>query len=313
MIVAAGLGTRLQPLTHLRPKPALPVRGLPQIAYSLALLRHHGVSEVVVNTHHLPQLLEEAALRHRPDGLEVRFSRETTLLDTGGGIRRVASFLRESDPCLILGGDMLLDVDLTGLVARHRERGDAFTFLLREDPRAARFGSVGVDAQGLVRRIGSRFDFGGSVRAGVYAWANVVSASAFDDLPDREVFNHFEGWIAPRIETGSGDVRGDFAPCVWEPIGTHPEYLAANLAPPALSYLDADSAAHALGARLTRDLVIGAGATIGVGASLKRVVVWDGEQVPDGMRVRDGTFAGGRFHPSQPASEGTREPEPARS
>jgi len=300
MIVAAGLGTRLRPLSELRPKPALPVRGLPQIAYTLALLRHHGVSEVVVNTHHLPEQLERAAREHCPRGLSVHFSRETTLLDTGGGIRRVAAFLRESDPCLIVGGDMLLDADLGGLVVRHRERGDAITFLLREDPRAAVFGSVGVDARGAVRRIGSRFDFGGAQRAGIYTWVNVVSARAFDGLPEREVFSHFEGWIAPRIAAGARDVVGDFAPCIWEPVGTHPEYLRANFEPPRLSYLDADRLARDLGVRLEPDRVIGAGATIGPGASLNRVVVWDGEHVPAGTRACAGTFAGGRFHPAEP-------------
>ncbi len=96
MIVAAGLGTRLDPLTRLRPKPALPVRGLPLVAYSLALLARHGVTQAVVNVHHLPELLVDAARRHCPAGLELRFSRETELLGTGGGIRRVADFLRES-------------------------------------------------------------------------------------------------------------------------------------------------------------------------------------------------------------------------
>ena len=106
MIVAAGRGTRLRPLTELLPKPALPVRGLPLIAYQLALLAHHGVREVVVNTHHLAERLEDAARRHCPPGVSLTFSRERELLDTGGGIRRVAAFLRESDPCLLVGGDM---------------------------------------------------------------------------------------------------------------------------------------------------------------------------------------------------------------
>ena len=127
MIVAAGLGTRLHPLTELRSKSALPVRGLPLVAYQLALLRHHGVSEVVINVHHLADALEDAARHHCPAGLRLRFSREEVLLDTGGGIRRVAGFLRESDPCLLVGGDMLIDVDLSALVAGHRERGDAVT------------------------------------------------------------------------------------------------------------------------------------------------------------------------------------------
>jgi NDP-sugar pyrophosphorylase family protein len=132
MIVAAGLGTRLRPLSDLRPKPAMPVRGIPLLAYQLALLARHGVTEVVINAHHLPDELMAAARRYRPAGVELHFSVEDELLGTGGGIRRVASFLRESDPCLIVGGDMLVDADLTVLMERHRSRGDAWTLLLRD-------------------------------------------------------------------------------------------------------------------------------------------------------------------------------------
>lgn len=298
MIVAAGLGTRLRPLTDLLPKPAVPVLGLPLVAYTLALLRHHGVSEVTINTHHLPDALERAAREHCPSGMSLSFSHEQTLLDTGGGIRRVAHFLRESDPCLILGGDMLLDADLSALVERHRRRGDAISMLLREDVRADTFGTVGVDEDGVVTRIGSRFSFAGRVaRAGVYTWANVVSARAFDALPEREVFSHFEGWIAPLLAAGARDVRGDFAPCTWEPVGTLREYLDANLAPPSPSYLDAAAEARRRGVVIEPGRVIGAGATIGAGASLKNAVVWSDEHVPAGIRAQDGVFAGGAFHP----------------
>ncbi len=307
MIVAAGLGTRLRPLTDLRPKPALPVRGVPLIAYQLALLAHHGAREVVINVHHLAEQLIDVARHHCPRNVELHFSHEPELLDTGGGIRRVAKFLRESDPCLILGGDMLLDADLGGLLQRHRERGDAVTMLLRRDPRAEVFGTIGVDAERCVRRIGRRFDLGGEVDAGVYVWANAVSARAFDALPDREVFSHFDGWIAPLLEAGARDVRGevmDVTSCTWEPVGTPTEYLAANLEPPQLSYIDADAVGRRGGARIEEDVVLGAGATLGVGARLRRAVVWDGEQVPDGLDAEGGVFAGGSFHPCPPKDQG---------
>lgn len=295
MIVAAGLGTRMLPLTKLRPKAAVPVRGVPLIGYPLALLRAHGVTEVVINTHHLPEQLEAAAERVCPEGLTLHFSRERVILDTGGAIRRVADFLSESDPCLIIAGDMLLDTDLTALVARHRARGDALTLLLHEDPRTAHFGSIGVDAEGAVRRIAARFDLGGETRAGLYPWVNVVSRRALEALPEREVFGHFDGWIAPLLEAGARDVRGEFdLACRWEPVGTLAEYLAANLAPPPLSYLD--PAALSPDTRVAGDVVIGAGATIGAGASLQRVVIWEGERVPPALRARDGVFAGGAFH-----------------
>ena len=306
MIVAAGLGTRLRPLSELRPKPALPVRGIPLIAYQLALLARHGVQEVVVNAHHLPELLMEATRRHCPAGMGLRFSLEPELLDTGGAIRQVSDFLRESDPCLILGGDMLLDADLSALLKRHRQRGDAVTMLLRRDPRADRFGSVGVDAEDCVRRIGRRFDLGGETHSGVYVWANVVAARAFEDLPDRQVFSHFDDWLAPSLSAGARDVRGevmDVTNCTWEPVGTPAEYLAVNLRPPRLSFFDPDAQARREGTRFEPDLVIGAGATLGAGARLERAVVWDGEHVPAGLRASDGVFAGGAFHPCKATGE----------
>ena len=74
MILGAGLGTRLRPLTDLRPKPALPVRGLPVLAYTLALLARHGVREVAINLHHLPDQVRAVAERHRPEGMALHFS-----------------------------------------------------------------------------------------------------------------------------------------------------------------------------------------------------------------------------------------------
>ena len=309
MIVAAGRGSRLRPLTGYLPKPAVPVRGLPLIAYQLALLAHHGVTEVVINTHHLADRLEEAARRHCPAGMSLSFSREHELLDTGGGIRRVASFLRESDPCLLVGGDMLLDVDLRALVREHREHAAAVTLLLREDARAAAFGTIGVDRAGVVCRIGSRLRFAPDptteVRAGLYAWANAFSPRVFDSMPDREVFGHFDDWLAPRLAAGARDVRGSFLPSTWEPVGTMAEYLAVNRRSQRLSSLDPDAVPRATGVRFDGESVIGAGASVGAGASLTRVVVWDGERVPDGCRARDGVFAHGQLHSLDPSSDGS--------
>ena len=299
MILAAGLGTRMQPLSTLRPKPILPVRGVPLLAYPLAWLAHQGVREVIVNLHHSPNATRAVAEVWAPPGLRVHFSEEPLLLDTGGGIRRAASFLRESDPSLVIAGDMILDLELRPLLDRHRTRGDAATLMLREDPRAARFGTIGVDAAGRVRRIARRFDLGGEERAGVYVSVNLFAARAFESLPDREVFSHLDDWLAPRLAAGATDVCGEVlapADCLWEPVGTPAEYLEANLRPQPLSYFDADARARATGTRIEAGLVIGAGATLGRGVALERAVVWDGERVPDEFHGRNGIFAGAAFH-----------------
>lgn len=295
MIVAAGLGTRLRPLTNLRAKPALPVRGLPLIASTLAWLHEHGVDEAVINVHHRPETLETAARDHCPSGMRLHFSHETELLDTGGGIRRVANFLRDSDPSILVGGDMRIAADLSAFVAEHRAQDSAISLLLKEDPRAKQFGTVAIDAASRVCRIGSRFDFGGEARAGVYTWVNAVSPRAFDALPDQDVFSHFDGWIAPMLANKARDIRGSFQPCQWEPVGTPLEYLRANL--DSSSGFGSDARAEAAGARFENDCVIGAGAKIAAGARLRRVVVWDNERVPSETRAESGVFAGGQFLP----------------
>jgi mannose-1-phosphate guanylyltransferase len=168
------------------------------------------------------------------------------------------------------------------------------------DPREKTFGTIGVDSENRVRRIGTRHDLSGEQRAGLYAWANVVASRAFDSLPEREIFSHFDGWIAPQLASGATDIRGEIVPSgdfIWEPVGTPAEYLAVNLDPVQLSYQGAIADAQRAGARIEGDVVIGAGAELGPGARLQRAVVWDGEHVPAGLDASDGVFAGGVFHP----------------
>jgi len=316
MILAAGLGTRMQPLSGLRAKPALPVRDLPVIAHLLALLARHDVREVIVNVHHLPGTIVEAIERFTPPGVRVELSHEPRPLGTGGGIRRARAFLAGSDPALVLAGDMLLDVDLTEVVAAHRRTRARCTLLLRRDPRAGQFGTIGIDARGRVRRIARRLDLGGEWDHGVFLGVRVLSPGVFASLPDVTEDTEFEDlsdWLGPALRAGDESIRGrvlEPETVVWEPVGTPAEYLAANLAPPPLSYLR-DLTAHApaatvhaggISARVvargdrSATVVVGAGARIGAGASLERCVVWAGERVPDGFSGRGGVFAGGRFY-----------------
>lgn len=298
MILAAGLGTRLRPLSALRAKPALPVRGIPVIAHLLQLLSHHGVTEIIVNLHHLADGLEAVLERYRPSGMGIELSREEEPLGTGGGIRRAAAFLSQSDPSLVLAGDMILDVDLRGLAKRHRSRRDLATLLLLRDGRQAQFGTIGVDGEGAVRRIGNSFDQGGETEAAVFSGVRLFSPGVFDAWPEADAFEDLRDWLVPRIQDGMA-VRGEIvAPedFVWRPVGTPHEYLAVNFEPPSLSFWDADAVATSEGTQLTPDCIVGADSHVEAGAQLRRCVVWDGEHVPGQMTAENGVFAGGRFH-----------------
>ncbi len=302
MILAAGYGTRLRPFTELRAKPALPVLGRPVIAFLLELLAHHGVDEVLINLHHLPGTVEAAVDAFCPAGLRVTYQHEHTPLGTGGGIARARAFLADGDPALILAGDMLLDVDLSGLAREHTERGDVCTLLLRRDPRSSAFGTIGVDAGGRVRRIARRFDLGGEVDAGVFLGVRVVSPAFFDLLPAEHegAFEDLSDWIAPALRAGDTRIGArifESEACVWEPVGTPAEYLRVNLDPPRLGFMrQQDFAApgtHVLGAS---NVIVGTNARVPDDARLNDVVVWADEVVPERFEARRGVFAGGTFY-----------------
>lgn len=304
MILAAGLGTRMGTLSDLRAKPALPVRGLPVLSHLLMWLDSQGVHEVMLNLHHLEETVIDAAELYRPDGMALHWSREPHPLGTGGGIRRAADFLRESDVSLVLAGDMLLDCNLKELVEIHREREDDTTLVLRDDLRASTFGSVGLDSESTVRRIGSRADLGGETTSALFVGARLFAARAFDSLPTEEAFEDLSDWLMPRLSAGARDIRGICLPpgeSVWEPVGTPDEYLRVNLTPPSLSYLDAEKSLIRTGTRVESDVILGRGARLESGARLERAVVWEDETVPRGLEGCDGVFACGTFHSCKPA------------
>jgi mannose-1-phosphate guanylyltransferase len=152
MVLAAGFGTRLAPLTHTVPKPLLPVAGEPFVNHVLSFLHAGGIREVVINLHHLGHLIEQHVGDGGRFGLAVRYSREVSILDTGGGIKQAEALLA-GEPFVVMNGDSLLELPLGELVEFHRARGGVATMALRADPNAARYGLVEIDDAARIRRI----------------------------------------------------------------------------------------------------------------------------------------------------------------
>lgn len=152
MILAAGLGTRLRPLTNTIPKPLLPVGGTPLIVWNLLLLKRHGFHDVVINLHHLGPMIEQALGNGSKFGLRLIYSREPVILGTGGGIKQAEGYFA-NDAVLVLNGDTLFDLDLSALCAFHRERKAVATLVVREDPDAAQWGLVEVGEEDRIVRI----------------------------------------------------------------------------------------------------------------------------------------------------------------
>jgi NDP-sugar pyrophosphorylase family protein len=152
MVLAAGRGTRLAPITNTTPKPLVPVGGRPLLEHILDLLRAGGIEDVVVNLHHLGHVIE----RHLGDGsrfgLHIRYSWEDPILDTGGGIKRAEPLLA-GEPFVVINGDSLLEIRLRDVIDYHRARGGVATMLVRPDPKAAEYGLIELDPQDRVRRL----------------------------------------------------------------------------------------------------------------------------------------------------------------
>lgn len=303
MILAAGLGTRMRPLTDERAKPALPVRGRPVISLLLELLERQGFREVLINLHHLPETIRRAVDADRPAGLEISWSEEEEPLGTGGGLRRAADFLRDSERCVVMAGDMLIDLDLPALLERHRASGRDVTLVLRRDPREPAFGSVGIDADGRVCRIGRQDAPADEAARGLFTSVRFFERAALADWPSAAVFEDLRDWLMPRSARGEIELGAELvAPqdSVWEPVGTPQEYLDVNLAPPVLPSLGGTVEVWAGDVDVrgeSGDVIAARAAEIPGDARLARCVVWEDAVVPAGARMCAGVFGARGFHP----------------
>ena len=150
MVLAAGKGTRLRPLTDTVPKPLVEVAGRPMVAYPLEVLRQAGIEEVVINLHHLGDQIRAAVGDGGAFGVEVHYSEEPEILGTGGAIRNLAGWLG-GGTFVVINADIVHDVDLAALVALHRARNSLATLALRPDPESARYGEIAIDPDGRIR------------------------------------------------------------------------------------------------------------------------------------------------------------------
>jgi len=195
MVLAAGLGTRLRPLTNDRPKALVEIDGKTLLEITLARLLSAGVSEVIVNTHHFADKVE-AFLRSRSWGMRVEISREETLLDTGGGLKQAAWFFLEpgkdeTGPFLLHNVDVLSTINLVAMARAHRERG-ALATLAVQDRATSRPLLFDEHEQLCGRRVGSADpELVGPVKTShalAFAGIHVLSPEIFAKLTEEGVF-----------------------------------------------------------------------------------------------------------------------------
>jgi NDP-sugar pyrophosphorylase family protein len=285
MLLAAGLGTRLQPLTDLRPKPIVPVANRPLAAFAMEHLARSGVRTIVANTHPQPEKVESALKAACPTQVELRFSREATLLGTGGGLRKAhASFDESQDSLIVMNGDTLFAPDLRRAYAEHHDRGAVATMILRRTSDPERFGAIGIDSEGWIRTLlGAPSDH--RVReALMFTGVHILAPEALEAMPESGcvIRSAYRQWV----DTGA-PVLGLVDESPWADLGTVSDYHRLNLelASGSFAWLGVeprDGCILASSAKPTENIrrsVIGSDVRIGEGVVLDRCVVWPGSTV----------------------------------
>lgn len=290
MVLAAGLGERMRPLTLLRAKPVLPVLNRPLLHWTLQHLARAGVREVMVNLHHMPHTIETALGDGRRFGLRIRYSREQAILGTGGGPRAVRDFFGE-EPFLLVNGDVLFDFDLKSLVARHEASGAWATLALRRNPGG--YPAVVTDRRGRILSVGGR-PRPAHGTASMFASVHVVEPALLDRLPEG-VSDSMRDLYVPLLAEGA-HLLGVRTRGAWYDLGRPSLYRDAQLR--LVPGRGRDRSLVDRGARVAsgvrpRRAVIGAGARVGPGARVERSVLWDAAVVEPGARVSRAIVASG--------------------
>jgi len=228
MVLAAGRGQRLRPITDTVPKPLVVVGGRPLIDYALDCVANAGIRRVVINLHHLGPLIREHVGDGSRYGLAVDYSEETVLQDTGGGIRDARRYL-EGSTFLTMNADTIVDVDLRSLAESHLASGALATMLLRKDPRMAEFGLVETESDGRVGRFlgRPRPDHREPLEPFMYTGVQVLGSRVFDYLVTEGPFSITRVSYPAMLDAGEL-VRGTPFDGSWITVGTAAERAEAD-------------------------------------------------------------------------------------
>ncbi|HYO78830.1 MAG TPA: NDP-sugar synthase [Thermoanaerobaculia bacterium] len=288
MILAAGYGTRLRPITHTLPKPMVPLLNRPLIAWAVESFLAAGVRELVVNLHHLPEPLERYLNDEYGQRAEFFFSYESEILGTGGGIRRVRPQLEREDEFFLVNGDTVqfprwdtlrrslraLDA-VAALTMRHAPGNDKFTPVYLDGAQITGFGK-------------------GTGEALMFAGSHVISTRIFDYIPNREFSGIVEHAYQPLLDAGREKIAGVVDDGLWFDIGTPQRYISASrvmleetirggLRPVPGTRLRGDSLLHETARGNASRSVVGAGSVID--GDVRDSIIWDDCHIAAGAIV----------------------------
>ena len=278
-ILGAGLGTRLAPLTHILPKPLMPVFQKPIIQHTMDHYIRCGVSEFMVNISCLPLMWERAFPEPTYRGCPVSFSEEESPLDSGGGVKKIMPWVKPGEPLLVHNGDILTDIPVADLLAEHKRRGNMVTLALRSVDGKR---NVGFDEEtGAITDM--RHALG--VNPGTHQFAGVylMEPEVAELFPGEDVFSIVPVWLELIKQGKVGGVVFDWAN--WHEIGSPAGYVDTMMELTSRERIH-PSASISAAADLGEDCVVGQDAVIPAGVVMDDCIVWPRTHVAPGTYRR---------------------------
>ncbi len=317
MVLAAGMGERMRPLTDWLPKPLLPIANRPAMGYVLQHLAKHGFTEVIANLHHRPEDIVDHFGGGSQYGVNLTFSYEEELLGPAGGVRRCKDFFGDDETFLVTGADDLTTMDLTALLAGHREAGAIASIGLVEVEKTSEYGIVVTDEAGRIERFVEKPKGRRPPSRTANTQIYLFEPEVFDFIPPDRAYDFGFDAFPAMVEAGV-PFYGFKLDGYWRDVGTVADYLdaqadvlegklgvslpgreiapgiwvgedcrvdeSAKLTAPLLL---GDRCRVQARAQLGGGSSVGSGAIVGARAGLWRTVVWPGAKVPGSTTLRD--------------------------
>jgi len=270
MILSAGYGTRLWPLTEDRTKPAIPILGKPLVGYVAEYLAGYGCDEIVVNLHHRPESVRRALGDGSDFGVRLHYVEEPEILGTSGGIENARALL-DGQTFIVVNGKIITDIDLNSALETHRRAQAIATLVVLPNPSCERFSIVKASA-GMLQGFGgmpNRNDFVAKECPLMFTGIQILEPAILNYIP-RGVFSHSTTDVYPQAVAAGEKVAVHVAQGNWYELSTMQRYLDISLQ---------------LLSRTGTDVTIGAGCRIANSAEVSEAILWDNVIVEDGAQV----------------------------
>jgi len=228
MLLAAGVGSRLEPLTSQIPKPLVPIANVPVMEHILRLLKTHGITEVCANLHYLPEKISEYFGTGEKLGMKLNFRYEEKLSGDAGGVRAMKEFLSD-DTFLVVMGDLLTDADLTAIIKEHKDKKALASIAIKKVDDVTRFGIVVQDENGFITGFQEKPSVEQALSDRASTGIYVLEPEVFKHIPDTGEFGFGRQLFPQLVEKGYPVLGVEMASgTYWSDVGAIPQYLEAN-------------------------------------------------------------------------------------